>query len=168
MFVGTSHIFFGKNMNYTSGDSSTNQLTQYPTLDMSTLTNNFQHQKVQNQSKKEPEMSIHNVALMRAINILNATKCQFKVIAPDGSQFGDLQIMQKKKTKRRSPGFVKHYFNVYNMKIGEVAAFKPDGEVMPNMHELKKVLSKHLYSLFGKGSAVFNEVDGTLEVMRIA
>lgn len=113
-------------------------------------------------------MSIHNVALMRAINILNATKCQFKVIAPDGSQYGDLQIMQKKKTKRRSPGFVKHYFNVYNMKIGEVAAFKPDGEVMPNMHELKKVLSKHLYSLFGKGSAVFNEVDGTLEVMRIA
>ena len=154
-------------MNYTSGDSSTNQLTQYPTLDMSTLTNNL-HQEVQNQSKKAPKMSIQNVALMRAINILNATKCQFKVIAPDGSQYGDLQVVQKKKSKRRSPGFIKHYFNVYNMKVGEVAAFKPDGDVMPDMNELKKVLGKHIYNLFGKGSAVFNEVDGTLEVMRVA
>lgn len=167
MFFGTSHIFFGKNMNYTSGDSLTNQLTQYPTLDMSTLTNSL-HQEVQKQSKKEPKMSIHNVALMRAINILNATKCQFKVIAPDGSQYGDLQVVQKKKIKRRSPGFIKHYFNVYNMKVGEVASFKPDGDVIPDMYELKKVLGKHLYNLFGKGSTVYNEVDGTLEVMRVA
>ena len=54
------------------------------------------------------------------------------------------------------------------MKVGEVASFKPDGDVIPDMYELKKVLSKHLYNLFGKSSAVFNEVDGTLEVMRVS
>lgn len=47
-----------------------------------------------------PLMQVHRNAIDRAIKVIAAAGCRFKVIEPDGSEHGELQVIPPKQGKR--------------------------------------------------------------------
>ena len=80
------------------------------------------------ETKTQPAIITKTIA--RAVEMLNAAGAQFKVISPDGTEFGKLEVApEKKKSFRFAHGEIKAiYVDILEpLKVGEVATIKnPD------------------------------------------
>lgn len=118
-------------------------------------------------------MDVKNVALNKALGLLNALGLKYKVIDIDGNEYGELKVMPEPSSKRirRLPyprghlaAYAKQYVNT-NLNVGDVA-FIP----MSNIFDTKDVAhaaGKLMYQYFGMGSYVTEIGDSGVEVLRV-
>lgn len=115
---------------------------------------------------------VKNVALNKALAILNALKVQYKVIGGDGTEYGELKVAPpvSDKPKRGSKygwgtltNAVKPY--IKDLAVGDVAVV-PYSEII-NDDDLVYATRTQMSTLFGNASWVINRVESGVEVMRI-
>lgn len=115
-------------------------------------------------------MKIHDIALNKAISILNSLGCQFAIIDSDGNQHGDLVIAtERQRSSSQYPRgeptkFVSGYLST--IKTGQVVEipFEKYGGM-----KLQSWVSSYMYRTFGRDSYTshINENTGFLEVLKI-
>ena len=110
--------------------------------------------------------------LTRAIDLIKALGCAYKVITPTGESFGDLQVIEPKTTKR---GPRKHPYGVVvahvrqhlDMKapvgiVQEIPCYELDNETV------RSSICTALTAAWGKDTYTTATQPGKVEVMRIA
>lgn len=118
-------------------------------------------------------MSLQNQAVQKAIALLNASQCKFKIITPDGAEFGELiAIIEKPRLKKKSLypiGTLTNHFTPYlqNLNVSEI------GVVPANEFEIEAVrsaISGWCARQWGIGSHMssINRANNTIEVLRYA
>lgn len=120
---------------------------------------------------------VQKQTLVRAINYLNALKVDYKIIAPDGAEYGNLEVVPKNdKAGRRSRSRTKYgmYASLYktailNAKPGDVLSFSlkdiQAGE--GDMRSLRSAVTAYASAQWGNGSYVSSSRDDTIEVLRV-
>jgi hypothetical protein len=105
----------------------------------------------------------------RAINILNALKCQYAIVLPDGEKHGELEVAVKKEEKNYGYGEITSY-------VEELVKDIPVGGTL-TIHAGKYPIDKvqgaclnWFHKRHGAGSVTTsrNTLKGTVDAMRIA
>ena len=117
-------------------------------------------------------MAFHFVqqrTLEGAIAVLRALKMQFKIIGPDGEEYGELVLESPKKSPRKwsvPSGYYSNYVRplMENMQVGDVVQI-PIKDY--NAAQLGSSTSSFACRLWGNGSATYCTVDGCIEVLRL-
>jgi hypothetical protein len=99
---------------------------------------------------------IENRVLNRALQMLDAIKCEYAVVDADGNQHGELQIKPKKAEKPKRPlkyewGSLTNHVRplVQNMKIGEVVVVP----IAPfDLASVQGLIGSCCFKLWGKGN----------------
>lgn len=111
------------------------------------------------------------IAIERAIALLNAAKAKYKIILPDGTEYGEL-VVAKARTKRNSKhphGMMSAYFQplIKDMQPGEVLVV--DASIYGPV-DLRATMSGWCAARWGKGNVItsINHENNTVEVMRVA
>lgn len=123
----------------------------------------------QNQTQ-QPAVITKTIA--KAVELLKASGAKFKVISPNGDEFGELEVQAKKsKTFRFAHGELANHYKplLENLKVGEVATFKnPD----PNKYDIEDFRSSACswiskeWGLGAHTSTIDRDFD-TLEILRV-
>jgi len=106
-----------------------------------------------------------------AIRLLNAAGCQYKVISPNGDQYGALEVVVKKKKQMnpdRSYGELRKYYDMfmkYDAKVGDVVEI-PAGKYPPE--DIRGGICAKLTNIWGKGSYVSAIVENKVQILRTA
>lgn len=104
--------------------------------------------------------------LTRAINFIAAVGCKYKIITPDGQEFGELQIAKRCRTY--DYGVLRqHYKPQLNMDavIGEIQ-FVDCGELAPE--SVRSGVCAYLTDHWGPSTYVTTIKDSIVEILRIA
>lgn len=95
-------------------------------------------------------MDIRTQAIQKALPFLKASGARFKIIAADGQEFGDLEVVVERKIKRprkynfRQTGYLEI---VEKMQDGDSYVFKtPEGAPLKNFHS---AIASHAGQVFG-------------------
>lgn len=112
--------------------------------------------------------AVKQLALERAITTLRALNCQFKIITPGNEEYGELQIVVNRETKkrRRRRGLIEGLLPVADLQVGDVRTFTVSSD-FPTSHDLKTTLQKHLWRHFGAGSTIVEPFEDRVEVLRV-
>lgn len=116
-------------------------------------------------------MSVQQLAIERAVNMLKGAGAQFKIITADGQHYGELEIaapeQRKRKVYTRPLGEMRDYFKPF------VVGMIPGGyvEIPAGKYELEDIrgpLSAWMHSKWGTGSAItsINREKNVVEVIR--
>lgn len=116
-------------------------------------------------------MSLQQVALERAINMLKAVGAQYKIIASDGQEFGELEAVVPKQRKRkvylRPVGELHAYYSpfIVNVQPGETVQI-PFGPY--DAEDVRGPITAWCCSHWGKGNymTVVNREKRCVEVLR--
>lgn len=110
-------------------------------------------------------------AATRAVSLLNASGVQFKVVMPDGTEFGSLSVTparerKKRKYKHGSVLFYARKFTDLLQKSGDRAEI-PIGAF--DVKTLRSTITAHLSAIWGNGSYISSvSPDSTsLNILRI-
>jgi hypothetical protein len=113
-------------------------------------------------------MSVREHALDKALQILEALKCQYKVITIDGKQHGDLVVMDNRKKKRPllPIGTYSNYIRPHleKLEVGDVAVL-PFGDFVGG--DLQSNVGARAIHLWGAGSYKSCITGKTVEVLRL-
>jgi hypothetical protein len=116
------------------------------------------------------------IALKRAIGLLYASGAQFKVIAEDGTEFGDLKVasIEEDKPKKRTRtlkypyGSIAAHYKPYllDMKVGDVAKI-PYGEF--DADTLHSAVAAHCSQFWGRKTYISTarHDDKIVEILRV-
>lgn len=118
-------------------------------------------------------MEIQKRAALRAIQLLAAAGCKYKVICPDGDEFGELEVVQpKQRLRKRNPdlpyGTLSAHVRVYLEKLPpNEAVVIPVGTFDPE--SLRSTATAWMTTNWGKGAYMtsVSEDRTKLEVLRI-
>lgn len=118
--------------------------------------------------------TIQKQAAEKAIALLNASGAQYKVIFADGTEYGDLEVVQKKRTRvvRLAYGSLHHLYRdkVDACEVGGVIQIPLD-ELPPLGAEpksLRSAVTAYASSKWGNNSYISTITDKHLEVLRYA
>jgi hypothetical protein len=109
--------------------------------------------------------------LERALMTLKAMNAQFKVIMPDGQEFGDLEIAQKTEKRRvfkyprgTMQNFVRGF--LMDMAVGDLVEIKCDDF---ELAEIQTAACNYALMNWGKGSIMTaqNQANNTIEAIRL-
>ncbi len=111
--------------------------------------------------------------LAKAVKLIEMLGCKYKVITPDGEEFGGLTVVQPKppRTKRNFSfpyGTVAEYFKPFidiNLKVGEVIEI-PKGNF--KVEVLRSGVCSYLTRVWGRKTYVTMMTKDTVQVMRTA
>ena len=114
-------------------------------------------------------MSVKQHALEKALQILRALKCQYKVITIDGQEYGDLVVVatNRQRNKPLLPiGTYSNYIRPHleKLKVGDVAVV-PFGNFTGG--ELQSNIGARAIHMWGKGSYKSCINGEAVEVLRI-
>ena len=115
-------------------------------------------------------MEIQLRELNKMMTLMTAMNCQFKIITPDGQEFGDLEIATTTPGRNLKypygtlSGFYRPLINL-DAKIGEVQIIDP-GQF--EAEEIRSSASSYLTKKWGKGNYTTSITKGMIEIMRIA
>lgn len=115
--------------------------------------------------------SITEVAVRRAIQLLQAAKAEYAIRLPDGQSFGELPIAETKKRtvikvnkfKERMPDYIEQ---IKGMQPGDVLRWS----VGQDAEAFRKAVSSTASHYIGKGkcmSTLTGEDKGTVEILRV-
>jgi hypothetical protein len=112
------------------------------------------------------------IFLNKAVKILEAMKCEFKIISEFG-EFGKLEINKPAIRMRRKRGSIDQIFNpkLASMKLGDVVTLdfeyfkKYDFETIA---DVGKAMGKYAHRIWGPGSIVYSSNKTTIEVLRVS
>lgn len=115
-------------------------------------------------------MSVKQKALEQALKTLAALSCQYKVITPEGQEFGELEVQTQHKrtrTPKRPYGTFTKYLSplMEPMQAGDVIII-PSGEFEPA--ELQSAVTSSACNRWGKGNYVSTVNGRAVELLRIA
>lgn len=113
-----------------------------------------------------------NTLFSKAINILGAMERSgvlFKVVMPDGTQFGNLPVeIKEKRTSRVKRGTFSAYIDPYlaKLKVGDVAQITtPDW--MESISDFQSRVCSRAHAFFGTQGYATNTVENIIELMRL-
>ena len=117
---------------------------------------------------------IQKQTLARAVNLLNALRVDYKIIASDGSEFGTLEVVRKKTktyTRRVTPGAYKSIIapKLAFMDVGDVAQFPISdlaGIAGASPEGFRSALSAHSCLVWGNGNCT-TITDTHIEILRL-
>ena len=112
------------------------------------------------------------IFLNKAVKILEAMKCEFKIISEFG-EFGKLEINKTVIRKRRKRGSIDQIFNpkLASMKVGDIVTLdfeyfkKYDFETIA---DVGKSMGKYTNRIWGPGSMIYSSNKTTIEVLRVS
>jgi len=108
-------------------------------------------------------------ALEKAMRLLDATGCKYRICTPNGTWFGDLNLDRKKRKFKYPYGEKSEYLNKYlaDIQIGQVVKVPCDKY---DLIDLQKSLSSALSKKLGPKShtSSINRDDNCIEVLRVA
>ncbi len=117
-------------------------------------------------------MDLKTIAVQRAINLLNSSGAKYKIVMPDGSEYGELQIAapEKQKRERRYPmGYMRSYYRplIENMKPGDIVRV-PVSEF--DLESLQSGLCAYASANWGNQSAITRRAPehNAVEIMRVS
>ena len=94
---------------------------------------------------------MQSVAFKRAINVLNALKCQFAIITPEGEKFGELEVGKPTNTRKHKNGELKTYVEQFVASVDVGQNFTvPCGEY--DMETIATSVGNWFYKKYGAGS----------------
>lgn len=111
------------------------------------------------------------IAIDRAITLLRSLKAQYKIILPDGTEYGELTVAKAKakRTFKHPHGMMSAYFQplVKDMKPGDVLVI--DASIYGPV-DLRATLSGWCSARWGKGNVItsINHETNSVEVLRVA
>jgi len=110
--------------------------------------------------------TIEDVAINKAVQILQNMKCQFAIITPNGKKMGNLEVNDsKKRPLKYAMGTLKNYYFPYVKDIGiGNSVLIPNGEFEPE--HLQSSLSAWCSTNWGKGTYATRIIDRGVEVVR--
>ena len=117
--------------------------------------------------------AVINTAIIRAIALLNATGAKYKVIATDGTEYGDLIVAKQPTLKKRGFTINKDYprgeRTAYVRAILEPMQAGDTKVVLngPYGDSLSSLVPPTAQSLWGKKTYITSVVDGGIEVLRV-
>jgi len=121
-------------------------------------------------------MEVQKIATSRAVRMLVAAGCKFKVIEADGTEHGELAVMPEPKPRTRQPGKYPHgTYLAYFKPI--VDSIKPDGaSVVPygqfqspdDRESLRGSICGYLTRVWGHQSYITHCNDQGVEVLRMS
>lgn len=123
----------------------------------------------QNQTQ-QPAVITKTIA--KAVELLKASGAQFKVISPNGDEFGELEVAaEKKKTFRFAHGeLANHYKPVLeHLKVGEVATFKNPDPTKYDIEDFRSSACSWISKEWGIGAhtSTIDRTFDTLEILRV-
>jgi len=117
----------------------------------------------------QPEIISKTIA--SAVRLLNATGAKYKVIAPDGTEYGDL-VIQTEKPRVRVTTHERGYYNDHitpflgGVKPGDVVTIPYKAGSTPI--EMRSVATAKCHQLWGKGSYTSSVGKHGVEILRIS
>ena len=125
---------------------------------------------MQDNQVQQPAVITKTIA--KAVELLKASGAQFKVISPNGDEFGELEVApEKQKTFRFTRGELSSFYKplLENLKVGEVATFKnPD----PSKYDIEDFRSSACSWIskergIGAHTSTIDRTFDTLEILRV-
>ena len=118
---------------------------------------------------KTPE--IVTKTIMQAEKMLRATGCDYKILTPSGDEFGNLEVMPKRKRtinpNREYGELVKHYDQYIDYDAAEGDVFEiPKGPF--TTEEIRRGVCSKLSKSWGNGTYTTVVVEDVVQVLRIA
>lgn len=109
--------------------------------------------------------SLFDIAINRAIKVLENTGCQYVVITPDGTRIGELGKGKKAKSEYRKGDILNHVLpHIKDTKAGEMA-FIPLGTFNPR--SVASSLSSWCSRNWGLGSYTYETVENGFQILRV-
>ena len=110
--------------------------------------------------------------IAKAVELLKATGAQFKVISPNGEEFGELEVVAKKqKTFRFAHGELAAFYKpvLENLKAGEVATFKNPDPSKYDIEDFRSSACSWISKEWGLGAhtSTIDRTFDTLEILRV-
>jgi len=94
---------------------------------------------------------MQQVAFKRALNALNALKCQFAIITPEGEKFGDLEVIKPTVKRKYKMGELKKYVEPFLTPVEVGQNFTvPCGDY--DIEAIAQSVSNWFYGTYGAGS----------------
>lgn len=123
--------------------------------------------------KTQTQPLVVTKTIQNAVRMLEASGAQFKVISPDGTEYGVLKVESPRKKKMnpdREYGELRAYYDRfidYNAPVGTVLQVPHNPKYKPE--EIRGGLCAKLTTRWGKGTYTTAVAkNGTVEIMRIA
>lgn len=123
--------------------------------------------------KKQSQVVTNTIE--RAVTMLTATGCEFLVISPDGTQYGELEATPQQETKSRRKlrdgreyGELAAHYSPYlrlDAAVGDVLEI-PVGEYKPEA--VRASVAARLSNVWGPGAHTSAVVGDRVEILRIA
>lgn len=114
-------------------------------------------------------MDVKTKAITQAARLLTAAGAQFKIIAPDGAEFGDLEVAEPKAraTRRHNVYAVTGYIQKIDaMAVGDVVTLEPP--TPEDLDGFRSAVCGSAGRAFGNGNYTTATNAGAVEVLRIA
>lgn len=109
------------------------------------------------------------LALEKAIRLLDATGCKYRICTPGGNWFGDLNLEKPKRKFKYPKGEKVTYLRQHlgNIQVGDVVKVPSDKY---DIGDLQKSISSYLSKTLGPKShtTAMNRDDNCVEVLRVA
>lgn len=116
-----------------------------------------------------PEIIIKTIA--SAVRLLNATGAKYKVISPDGTEYGDLEVKVVKERTR----VLKHELGYFDRHIKPLITGIKPGDVVTipykdgsTHEEMRSCATAKCHALWGKGSYTSSLGKHGVEILRIS
>lgn len=116
--------------------------------------------------------SIREKSMDIALNILKGVNAKYKILLPDGTEYGELEVQENKARKRRAVldgrkyGELVLYYRplIEHMKISDIVVV-PFNNYRPDA--LSGAISAWACTHWGKSSVITSKSDTAIEVMRV-
>lgn len=115
-----------------------------------------------------------NTFLLKAVAMLGALERSgvlFKVITPDGNEYGTLPYMRELMNKkiRRKHGSISIHIDPHlnSMNQGDVAVIKMPHDADFSINDFQSRVSSRMCALWGSGNGTCHRNEDTIEVLRI-
>lgn len=119
-------------------------------------------------------LDLRTVALQRAINLLHSSGARYKIVMPDGMEYGDLQLAPPaqpappKRVRRYPMGAARRYYGplIQHMKPGDIVRV-PVGEF--DLESLQSGICAYASANWGNQSAITRRAPehNAVEIMRV-
>ena len=121
-------------------------------------------------NKAQPQVITKTIA--KAVELLKASGAQFKVISPNGDEFGELEVApEKQKTFRFTRGELSSFYKplLENLKVGEVATFKNPDPAKYDIEDFRSSACSWISKEWGIGAhtSTIDRTFDTLEILRV-
>lgn len=94
---------------------------------------------------------MQQLAFKRALNTLNALKCEFAIITPEGEKFGDLEVFRPTVKRKYKMGELKNYVEPFLTPVEVGQNFTvPCGEY--DIESIANGICNWFYNKYGAGS----------------